>query len=201
MWWRVGGIAAMLAAAAFAAWAAFGPRAVSSGNGPLFIGSYGIDSGPGNGKRSMGLIIPISSKAHATIVIDRVRLIGGAGYPAPRSFAVRVIAYTQCAGLWPLRQTDHGLVLDGCNAQDLGPLVGHRVRWTGPGTVDQTEAVAEVLPPGPRNCWVLTHVAVHYHIGAQRFSAIYPAPMVTCAGIGRTIEQNIMDQAALEAFR
>jgi len=188
----------VLAAAAFVAWAAFGPRAVS-GNGPLFIGSYGLDSGPGNGKQPMGLIIPISSKAHGTIVIDRVRLIGGAGYPAPRSFALRVIAYTQCAGVWPLRRSGHGLVLDGCGAQDLGPLVGHRVHWSGPGTVDQTEAVAEVRPPGPRNCWVLTRVAVRYHIGAQRFSATYPAAMVTCAGIGRTIEQNIMDRAGQEA--
>jgi hypothetical protein len=81
--WRVAGIAAVLAAAAFAAWGAFGPRAVSGGNGPLFIGSYGLDSGPGNGKQPMGLIIPISSKAHATVVIDGIRLIGGAGYPAP----------------------------------------------------------------------------------------------------------------------
>jgi hypothetical protein len=167
----------------------------------LFIGSYGLDSGPGNGKQPMGLIIPINSKAHARIVIDGIRLIGGAGYPAPRSFALRVIAYNQCAGVWPLRRTTHGLVLDGCGAQDLGPLVGHRVHWTGPRTVDQSEAVAEVWPPGPRNCWVLTHVAVRYHIGAQRFSAIYPAPMVTCAGIERTIEQNIMEQAAQEAFR
>jgi hypothetical protein len=198
--WRVVGIAAVLAAAAFAAWGAFGPRAASGGDGPLFIGSYGIDSGPGNGKQPMGLIIPISSKAHETIVIDGIRLIGGAGYRAPRSFALRVIAYNQCAGVWPLRRTGHGLVLDGCGAQDLGPLVGHRVHWTGPGTVDRSEAVAEVWPPGPTNCWVLTHVAVRYHIGAQRFSAIYPAAMVTCEGIDRTIEQNIMQQAAQEAL-
>src|SRR5229473_491475 len=62
LWWRVAGIAAVLAAAAFAAWGAFSPRAVSGGNGPLFIGSYGLDGGPGNGKQPMGLIIPISSK-------------------------------------------------------------------------------------------------------------------------------------------
>lgn len=199
--WRAVGIAAVLAAAALAAWAAFGPRAVSGGNSPLFIGSYGLDSGPGSGKQPMGLIIPITSKAHSTIVIDRVRLIGGAGYPAPQPFALRVIAYTQCAGVWPLRRTGHGLVLDGCGTQDLGPLVGHRVHRTGPGIVDQTEAVAEVGPPGPRNCWVLTRVAVRYHVGTQRFSAIYPAAMVTCAGVGRAIEQNIMEQAAQEAVR
>jgi hypothetical protein len=199
LWWRVGGIAAVLAAVAIVSWVAFGPRAVSGGNGPLFIGSYALDSGPGNGKQPMGLIIPISSKAHATIVIDRVRLIGGAGYPAPRSFALRVIAYTQCSGVWPLRRTGHGLMLDGCGTEDLGPLVGHRVHRTGPGTADLTEAVAEVLPPGPRNCWVLTRVAVRYHIGSQRFSAIYPAAMVTCSGIGRAIQQNIEEQAYQEA--
>ena len=198
LWWQVTGIAAVLVAAAFAAWGAFGPRgAVSGGNGPLFIGSYGIDSGPGDGKQPMGIIVPISSKAHATIVIDGIRLIGGAGYPAPRPFALRVIAYTQCAGVWPLRRTGRGLVLDGCGALDLGTLIGHRVHF---GTY-QSEAVAEVWPPGPRNCWVLTHVAVRYHIGAQRFSAIYPAPMVTCEGIATTIERRIMLQAAEAAFR
>ncbi|HEX7996271.1 MAG TPA: hypothetical protein VF506_20320 [Streptosporangiaceae bacterium] len=201
MWWRLGGIAAVLACVAIASWVAFGPRAASSGNGPLFIGSYGLAGGPDNQKQPVGFIIPIISKARATIVIDRVRLIGGAGYPAPRSFALRVIAYTQCSGVWPMRRTGRGLVLDGCGAEDLGPLVGHRVHRTGHGTADRTEAVAEVRPPGPRNCWVLTRVAVRYHIGAQRFSAIYPATMVTCTGIGLTIEQNIMDRAAQEAFR
>ena len=47
---------------------------------------------------------------------------------------------------------------------------------------------------------MLTHVAVRYHIGAQRFSAIYPAPMVTCEGIATTIERTVMQQAAEVAF-
>src|SRR5258706_9962092 len=74
---------------------------------------------------------PILSSSHSTVVIDGIQLVGGAGYPAPRPFALRVIDYNQCAGPWPLRRTRLGLVLDGCNAYDLGPLVGHQVHWSG----------------------------------------------------------------------
>lgn len=198
LWWRVAGLAAVLAAAAFAAWGVFGPHGGAYGaNGPLFIGSYGIDGDHSDGKQPMGIIIPISSKAHATIVIDGIRLIGGAGYPPPRSFALRVIANTQCAGAMPLRRTAHALVLDGCGAHDLGPLISHRVHFS----TYQSEAVAEVWPPRLRNCWVLTHVAVRYHIGAQHFSANYPDATVTCEGIANTIERTIMQQAADEAIR
>jgi hypothetical protein len=182
LWWRVAGITAVLVAAAFAAWGTFGLRSASGGNGPLFIGSYGLDSGPGDGKQPMGLIIPITSTAHATIVIGGIRLIGGASYPAPRPFALRVIDYNQCAGVWPLRRTGRGLVLDGCAAHDLGTLIGHRVRWSGGGTVHQSEAVAEVWPPRSRSCWVLTHVAVRYHIGPEHFSARKPFADVRRSG-------------------
>ncbi|HEX9034633.1 MAG TPA: hypothetical protein VF834_22545 [Streptosporangiaceae bacterium] len=198
LWWRLACIAGVLAMAAFAAWGAFGAHGGAYGvNGPLFIGSYGLDGGPGNGKQPLGIIIPISSKAHATILIDGIRLIGGVGYPPPRPFALRVIAYNQCAGAWPLRRTGHTLVLDGCGAHDLGPLISHRVHF---GTY-QSEMVAEVWPPRPRSCWVLTHVAVRFHIGAQHFSAIYPDATVTCEGIATTIERTIMQQAAEEAVR
>ena len=195
LWWRAVGVA-VLAAAGFAGWGLFavggGP---SRGNGPLFMGSYGLDGGP-DGK-PVGIIIPIISAAHATIVIDGIRLIGGAGYPAPRPFALRVIGYTQCAGAWPLRRTERGLVLDGCGVPDLGPLIGHRVHWSG--TLAQSEAVAEVGPPRPRNCWVLTHVGVRYHVGTQRFSAIYPDAMVTCTDVALPIVHDVMWDAAKAA--
>ena len=97
--WIAGGAAILLAAAAFLIW---GPPGLGSGsppgNGPLFIGSYGIDSGPGDGREQIGIIIPILSSSHSTIVIDGMQLIGGAGYPAPRFFALRVIDYNRAPG-------------------------------------------------------------------------------------------------------
>ncbi|HEX9517428.1 MAG TPA: hypothetical protein VF940_14785 [Streptosporangiaceae bacterium] len=166
------------------------------GNGPLFMGSYGLDGGPGDGREQIGIIIPILSSSHSTVVIDGIQLVGGAGYPAPRPFALRVIDYNQCAGAWPLRRTRRGLVLDGCNAYDLGPLVGHQVHWSG--GEQQSEAVAEVSPPGPRSCWVLTALVVRYHVGSVRYRGTYPDAMVTCRGLAQSREWAVMEQAAAE---
>ena len=192
--WIAGGAGILLAAAAFLIW---GPPGLGSGspagNGPLFIGSYGSDGAPG-GREQIGIIIPILSSSHSTIVIDGMKLIGGAGYPAPRFFALRVIDYNQCAGPWPLRRTRHGLVLDGCNAYDLGPLIGHQVHWSGGDS--QSEAVVEVGPPGPHSCWVLTGLVVRYHIGNVRYWATYPDATVNCRGLALSKVQDLMWQAA-----
>lgn len=198
--WVAGGAAILLAAVAVLIWGPPGiGRSSPSSSGPLFMGSYGLDSGPGDGREPIGIIIPILSSGHATIVIDGIRLIGGAGYPAPRPFALRVIDQNQCAGALPLRRTRHELVLDGCNAYDLGPLIGHQVRWSG--GYARSEAVAEVSPPQPHNCWVLTALVVRYHIGSVRYRATYPDAMVTCRGMARQEEWNIMTEAADERPR
>ncbi len=195
--WVAGGTAILLAAVAFLIW---GPPGIGSsspaGTGPLFMGSYGLDSGPGDGREPIGIIIPILSSAHATIVIDGIRLIGGAGYPAPRPFALRVIDQNQCAGALPLRRTRHGLVLDPCNAYDLGPLIGHQVRWSG--RQARSDAVAEVRTPQPNSCWVLTALVVRYHIESVRYRATYPDAMVTCRGTARQEEWNVMMEASDE---
>jgi len=78
------GATVVLAAAAFLVWGPPGlGRSSPAGNGPLFIGSYGLDSGPAPGSERIGIVIPILSSSHSIIVIDGIRLIGGAGYPAP----------------------------------------------------------------------------------------------------------------------
>ncbi len=193
--WIAGGAAILLAAAAFLIWGQLGGGS-PPGNGPLFMGSYGLDGGPGDGREQIGIIIPVLSSSHSTVLIDGIRLVGGAGYPAPRPFALRVIDYNQCAGAWPLRRTRHGLVLDGCSAYDLGPLVGHHVHWSG--GEEQSEAVAEVSPPGPRSCWVLTALVVRYHVGGVRYRGTYPDAMVTCRGLAHSREWAVMEQAAAE---
>jgi len=198
--WVASGAAVLLAIVAFLIWGPLGLGSSSpTGNGPLFMGSYGLDSGPGSGRERIGIIIPILSSSHSTIVIDGIQLIGGAGYPAPRYFALRVIAYTQCAGAWPLRRTRQGFVLAGCPGSDLGPLVGHRVHWTG--RFANSEAVAEVSPPKQKSCWVLTGLVVRYHIAAVRYQGSYPDAMVTCRGIAIQVEQVLMDKAAAERPR
>jgi len=188
----------VLAVAAFLIW---GPPGLGSssprGNGPLFIGSYAGDGGPAPGTERIGIITPIRSSSHSTIVIDGIRLIGGAGYPAPRYFALRVFAYTQCSGAWPLRRTPHGFVLDGCGADDLGPLIGHRVHWTGP--LEKSLAVFEVSPPKPHSCWVLTALIVRYHVADQRYRAVYPDATVTCRGLPIPRAQDVLLEAMDEA--
>jgi hypothetical protein len=192
-----GGAAVVLAIAAFLFWGQPGlGHSSPAGKGPLFMGSYGMDGGPAPGTERIGIIIPIRSSSHSTIVIDGIRLIGGAGYPAPRIFALRVIAYNLCAGAWPLRRARHGFVLDGCGADDLGPLVGHRVHWSG--SDPQTDAVAEVNPPRPRSCWALTAVVVRYHVAGLHYRGTYPDAMATCRGLPIPRERAVLQEAAAE---
>jgi len=197
----VGGAGVVLAVAAFLVW---GPPGLGSappqGNGPLFIGSYGADGVAGPRWHRQGIIIPIHSSSHSTVVIDRIRLIGGAGYPAPRYFALRVFTYTQCGGPMPLRRTPHGFVLPGCLADDIGPLIGHRVHWSAGPSAPEFEAVVEVSPPKRHGCWVLKGLVVRYHIGDQRYRATYPETVVHCRGLPDAQEQVVMQQAMDAAY-
>jgi len=86
-----------------------------------------------------------------------------------------------------------------CGAYDLGSLVGHRVHWSGP--AEQSEAVAEVSPPKPKCCWVLTGLVVRYHIGDVRYQGTYPDAMVGCRGIAIQLERALMQEAAAERPR
>jgi hypothetical protein len=79
--WMAGGAAILLAAAAFLIWGPLGGGS-PPGNGPLFMGSYGLDGGPGDGREQIGIIIPILSSSHSTVVIDGIQLVGGVRYRA-----------------------------------------------------------------------------------------------------------------------
>src|SRR5262249_21977648 len=191
----------VLAVAAFLVW---GPPGLGSGsprgNGPLFIGSYGADGVAGPAWQRQGIIIPIHSSSHSTVVIDKIRLIGGAGYPAPRSFALRVFTYTQCGGAMPLRRTPHGYALPGCLAHDVRPRIGRGVHWSGGGTAEETEAVVEVSPPKRHSCWVLMGLVVRYHIADQRYRATYPDTVVGCRGLSDEQEQVVFQEAMDAAY-
>src|SRR5258708_35456450 len=71
--WMAGGAAILLAAAAFLIWGPLGGGS-PPGNGPLFIGSFGLDGGPGAGRGQLGIIIPLLSVRHSTDGTDRSQL-------------------------------------------------------------------------------------------------------------------------------
>jgi hypothetical protein len=84
-------------------------------------------------------------------------------------------------------------VLDGCGVDDLGLLVGHRVHWGGDPSL--TEAVAEVYPPKPHSCWVLTALVVRYDVAGRRYRATYPDAMATCRGLAIPQERAVLRAA------
>ena len=166
---------------------------IGLGNGPVLVASYASESVPDNNRAPMAIILPVLSTSHDEAVIDSVELIGNAGNPAPRMFALRAMKPNFCLGMNPLRQSQRGLVPSGCQAQMLGPLAGQRIGYAP--TRQQVDAVIEVGPPPPGSCWALSAVVVHYHVGIRHWSATGPGAEAACSGVS----QDRLDQARNEA--
>jgi hypothetical protein len=71
--WVAGGAAVLLAIVAFLIWGPLGlGRSSPAGNGPLFMGSYGLDSGPGNGQEHMVTCRGIASQVEQAVMQEAV---------------------------------------------------------------------------------------------------------------------------------
>jgi hypothetical protein len=180
--WRmiVTAAALLVAIGLFLGW---GP--VGLGNGPVSTMTGGVQGWSDAARVPVGLVIPVLDSGHQPAVIDGVRFTGGAGYPAPRVFAVHAVTFTTCAGEWPLPAGPHGPLPPTCNARDLGPLVGHQVRFSPPDALG-LQAVAEISPPKPDSCWALATVVIHYHVGIRHYAATDPLATVACTGRAAT---------------
>jgi hypothetical protein len=89
---------AMLVVGAFLLW---GP--IGLGNGPLSAAMYASVGGPTSGRVPVGFMIGMHNSGHAPAVIDKIELVGGTRYPAPRLLALAVMTSGHCGGPWPTR--------------------------------------------------------------------------------------------------
>jgi hypothetical protein len=164
----------LLTVGAFLLW---GP--IGLGNGPLSTAvGYGFGAvRPGS---PVGFVIPIYNSGDSPAVVDGLDLISGTSYPDPRVLRLNVLTSGGCIGPWPVRQEVRGFVLVGCGGADAGPLVGHAVGPTHP-VSPGFPAAAEIAPPRPGTCWVMTKVVVHYHVGIRHYSATESSHFAVCA--------------------
>lgn len=172
--WVIVAAVGLLAAGAFLIW---GP--IGLGNGPLTAAEDSTVGGSDPGGGPVGFVIPFRNPQGAPAVVDRLDLIGGTRYAAPRLLRLEVLTSGRCGGPWPARQAGQGFVLAGCGGTDAGPLIGHAV-----GPVHAFfgfPAAAEAAAPAPGTCWVMTRIVVHYHVGIRHYSASDPYQLAVCA--------------------
>ena len=161
--------------------------------GPADKGNSPVDSKAGHtasGYVAMrgvpeGIRLPMpSSFDHARATIDGVDLIGATRYAAPHVLALRVLASAgPCGGAWPAHPTRTGFVLD-CPDATIAttvPLIGHVFGPEPSHDLFGVPAAAEVSPPRPGSCWVLTKVVVHYRVGIRHHRFSTPYRMAVCA--------------------
>jgi hypothetical protein len=157
------GAVGVLVVGAFLLW---GP--IGLGNGPLSGAMYEVVGAPVSGRVPVGFMIGMHNSGRAPAVIDRIELVGGRSYPAPRLLDVAVLSSGHCGGPWPARQTKRGFVLAGCGGRDSGSLIGHPIGPTRPQLFGFPAAV-EVKAPQSGECWVITEIIVQYHVGIGHY--------------------------------
>jgi hypothetical protein len=186
-------IPALVALLAVAAFLLFGPIGV--GNGPLAVGFNGGESWGDTADVPVALSLPIEYSGHDPAVIDGVDIVGTTGYPVPRVVALETLAVDpSCSGLWPARAVTGGFAEAGCRSSGEGRLLGSSFgaqRALSPGLT----ATAELAAPLRGACWVITRIAVHYHVGIRHFTATGPAAYAVCAGGNSELTRNAMNAA------
>ena len=179
--WRTLLAAAALAAAvgAFLAW---GP--IGLGNGPLSVGG-GADYGPDPNLAPLAVLDPVDAGGTGA-VIDSVALVGGS-YPVPRLTAIRAAPNTACAGALPIHG-DESLLGSCFKPGNLHALLGRPIPkqsaligLPAPGLEEPgITMILEVTPPGPRGCWEITALVVHYHVGIRHYTQTAPKEVLVC---------------------
>jgi hypothetical protein len=175
--WRyiAGAIVVLLAVGAFLLW---GP--IGIGDGPLSMGAWDTTSWVDPGLSPIATVIPVNNNGGAPAVIDAVQLVGNTPYPTPRLIApLELLTSGKCGGPWPARSAGRGFVLVGCGGTDSGPVIGHAFGAT-PAKSFGYPAAAELAAPKAGECWVLTAVVVHYHVGIRHYIVTDPDGLVVC---------------------
>ncbi len=171
-------VATVVVLAAVAAIALWGP--IGIGNGPLNVEMGATQGQQSWGSQPAGFPLPLHNSGGAVAIVDSVELIGGTRFPAPRLLRLGVLTSAVCGGAWPARASGRGFVLEHCGGRYVGPLTGHGFGHDPARIFFGFPAAAEVAPPGPGSCWVMTKIVLRYHVGIRHYTATDPYQLAVC---------------------
>ena len=161
-WWRwiAVGVTVSLLIVAFMLW---GP--IGFGRGPLTV--YAPSGGQILGPRDQtwGLVVGIQAGT-SRAVVDRVTVVGGAGYSGPHVLSVLEATSQpgQCGGTFPWQAPKR--LLSYCGIGGLHRMVGVPLPGNNPGV----NMIIKIGPPvGSSGCWTVTAIVVHYHVGIRHY--------------------------------
>ncbi len=185
--WLAASAAALAAVSALLAW---GP--IGLGNGPLWLptasgGSYG---GSQLRTGSVAYVLPIGNRGHSAAVIDSVGVTYRQGFTPPVLLKALTghMTHYGCIALGAVH--GRGSVMAGCVQSDLQVVTGATIPAGSYRSValirkHQPALVLELAGPGPRRCWDITSIVVHYHVGIRHYSGTFPQANIIMCGMDR----------------
>lgn len=168
-------LAVLLVVGAFLRW---GP--IGLGNGPLAVQMDGSEGWADAGQAPAAFLLPMYNSGGGPAVIDSVDLVGGTRYAGPHLLGLQAMSDAICDGAWPARADGRAFAMIGCGGRDRGPLIGRSIPPTTQPYSRGFPAAAFASAPRPGTCWVMTKIAVHYHVGLRHYTATDPFDLAVC---------------------
>jgi len=177
--------AALAATAAFLTW---GP--VPIGAGPLHI-DWSMDAvAPVSGTDPSAITVPLNAGSSGAVV-DGVAIATSRKYPAPAIIALHSNRDVNgCLSPWSPMTGPAGYYAMCAygGPGTIGPLIGRPIPVSStvhaPRSI-QTQpgigAMIVVAPPQGAQCWTITSIAVHYHVGLKHYTATVAVNIAACA--------------------
>jgi hypothetical protein len=175
----------LLAIGAFLAWGPFG-----IGSGPVLSGSGALTLKAPVPRHAPAMLNIELDAGASNAIVDGIELHSDGRFPPPRSMRIFANPDAVCAQVWAPLLGPHGFyaVCTSNGRGKLGPLIGHsiprlsrvNVPGLGPVTYPGEDASIEVGPPGAAGCWMVTSVAIHYHVGIRHYTAAVAVEIAGC---------------------
>jgi len=184
--------AAGVALAAVGAFLAWGP--IGLGNGPLWLptASGGFYSWTEQRTEPVAYVLPIGNHGHGAAIIDGIAVTSRQGYPPPvlrQALTGHMTGYS-CEALGSV--SGHGSALAGCVQPSLRAAAGAAIpagtySTSGRIRMHQPALVLELTGPRPGQCWDITSIVIHYHIGIRHWAGTFPQANVITCGVGAKV--------------
>lgn len=176
-------VAGLAAVGAFLFW---GP--VPIGAGPLHIDWSMDDVALVSGTDPSAITVPLNAGSSGAVV-DGIAVATSRRYPAPAIIALHSNRDVEgCGSPFPLTGPDsYYMKCAYGGAATIGPLIGRPIPVSStvqaPRSI-QTQpgigAMIVVAPPQGAQCWTITSIAVHYHVGLKHYTATFATDMAAC---------------------
>jgi hypothetical protein len=181
--WLAASAVTLAAVSAFLAW---GP--IGLGNGPLWMptasgGTYGWSE---QRTVSVAFVLPIGNHGQSAAVIDNVEVMYRQGFKPSvllKALTGRMTSYG-CTALGAVSGPRSALA--GCVQSDLRVVTGATIPAgaylpSGRSRKHEPALVLELAGPAHKQCWDITSIVVHYHVGIRHYAGTFPqANVITC---------------------